>query len=717
MAQHQLKPFIAMNNCLFARLRRAARRARPLLFGLLLPALAHAAPPVVCPALAPDVLPANAAVWGTGTPASCTPAALQALLNAGGAIRVNGGSTPFTVVLTSTLTVPNQDVLLDGGNLLTLSGGGSTRIFDKLAAASAAADSRLALQHLTLRDGLALDNGSTDRFGGAAIRGRAYGRLRVIDVVFDNNTGPALQPDGCGAVHTIVYQSVVFGGCTFRNNRGANGGAVGTIGSAEEFVNCAFDDNAATGTGGTFDQGGIGGAVYVDGVNQNGVTNTMNLCGCTFQRNTAGKQGGAAALIFYSGQGSSAALDRCTFADNRVLPGGDLGGGLYYLSGPLALTNSTFARNSTPEAGGGAWLSNARLTLANCTFDANIATDGQGGGVGGGLALSGGTERRASVVNATFSGNRAGNFASAIFNMHILTLANSVFYNNPTGIGNQSNPYGGGTINKNSDLTVGAGNLQWPETYAAQFGPQREDWLTPAVTVADAQLQALANNGGPTPTQALPAGSPAINIGSAATAPPADQRGAARQGLPDAGAFEFGASAPLPVALAAFGARRTAPTAVLLTWRTATETANAGFRIERSADARTWAVVGYQPGAGSSAAPRAYQSPDEAAPAATTYYRLAQRDADGTATYSPVRAVAAAAAAGLQLVPNPASGPATQLLGADPLAPVQLYDGRGQLLHTFAPGTTALPIQDLPAGLYLVRVAGQRPARLLVPGK
>ncbi len=704
-----------MNTCFLARLRRAVRCARPLVLGLLLPALALAAPPVVCPAPAPDVLPANAAVWGTGTPASCTPAALQALLNAGGAIRVNGGSAPFTVVLSGPLTVPNRDVLLDGGNLLTLSGGGSTRIFDKLAAPSAATDSRLALQRLTLRDGAAPDNGSTDRLGGAAIRGRAHGRLRVIDVVFDHNAGPALQSDGCGAVHTIVYQSVVFGSCTFRNNRGANGGAVGTIGSASEFVNCVFEDNAATGTGGTFDQGGIGGAVYVDGVDQNGVNNALSMCGCAFRRNTAGKQGGAAALIFYDGQGSSAALDRCAFEDNRVLPGGDLGGGLYYLNGPLALTNSTFARNSTPSAGGGAWLTNARLALANCTFAANTAADGQGGGLGGGLALSGGTERRATIANATFSGNRAGNFASALFNGHVLTLANSVFYNNPTGTGNQSNPYGGGTLNKNSDLTVGPGNLQWPETYAAQFGPQREDWLTPAVLVADARLQALANNGGPTPTQALPAGSPAINLGSAAAAPPADQRGAVRQGLPDAGAFEFGAAAPLPVALTAFAARRTGPAAVLLTWRTATETANAGFRIERSPDGRTWAAIGYQPGAGTSAAPRAYQWPDAAAPAAA-YYRLAQLDADGRVAYSPVRAVAAAAGA-LQLAPNPATGTGVQLLGADPLAPVQLCDVRGRVLHTFAPGTTTLPTQGLPAGLYLVRVAGQRPVRLLVPGK
>ena len=56
----------------------------------------------------------------------------------------------------------------------------------------------------------------------------------------------------------------------------------------------------------------------------------------------------------------------------------------------------------------------------------------------------------------------------------------------------------------------------------------------------DAQLQNLADNGGSTPTMALPTGSPAINAGIAAGAPATDQRGFTRTGNPDIGAFEFG---------------------------------------------------------------------------------------------------------------------------------------------------------------------------------
>ena len=56
---------------------------------------------------------------------------------------------------------------------------------------------------------------------------------------------------------------------------------------------------------------------------------------------------------------------------------------------------------------------------------------------------------------------------------------------------------------------------------------------------ADPMLGPLAANGGPTPTHALLSGSPAINQGNPAACLPADQRGVARQGICDIGAYEF----------------------------------------------------------------------------------------------------------------------------------------------------------------------------------
>jgi hypothetical protein len=54
------------------------------------------------------------------------------------------------------------------------------------------------------------------------------------------------------------------------------------------------------------------------------------------------------------------------------------------------------------------------------------------------------------------------------------------------------------------------------------------------------KLAPLAANGGPTKTHALLPGSPAINKGNDAIAPVKDQRGYARVGTSDIGAFESG---------------------------------------------------------------------------------------------------------------------------------------------------------------------------------
>ena len=65
---------------------------------------------------------------------------------------------------------------------------------------------------------------------------------------------------------------------------------------------------------------------------------------------------------------------------------------------------------------------------------------------------------------------------------------------------------------------------------------------TPAAPI-DPLMEPLADNGGPTLTHALQSGSPAINRGDPA-APPQDQRGYGRVGVPDVGAFEFDGVAP-----------------------------------------------------------------------------------------------------------------------------------------------------------------------------
>jgi hypothetical protein len=57
--------------------------------------------------------------------------------------------------------------------------------------------------------------------------------------------------------------------------------------------------------------------------------------------------------------------------------------------------------------------------------------------------------------------------------------------------------------------------------------------------VVDALLGPLADNGGPTETQALLPGSPAIDTADNAVCPATDQRGVPRDATCDVGAYEF----------------------------------------------------------------------------------------------------------------------------------------------------------------------------------
>ena len=169
-------------------------------------------------------------------------------------------------------------------------------------------------------------------------------------------------------------------------------------------------------------------------------------------------------------------------------------------------------------------------------------------------------------------------------------------------------------------------------------------------------------------------------------------------------------ASPLPVELAAFTARARGGTAVVLAWRTSSEHHSARFELERSANGAAFSRIGTVPAAGSSSAPRNYSWTDETLPPRTgrLHYRLRQIDADGTATYSPVRAASLPLASEAQLLvyPNPAHSIVhVQLLGSAPTESVQLLDACGRIVqaHPALGADGSLSLAGLPAGLYVLR--------------
>ncbi|WP_375415660.1 T9SS type A sorting domain-containing protein [uncultured Hymenobacter sp.] len=116
-------------------------------------------------------------------------------------------------------------------------------------------------------------------------------------------------------------------------------------------------------------------------------------------------------------------------------------------------------------------------------------------------------------------------------------------------------------------------------------------------------------------------------------------------------------TAPLPVTLTAFEAKRAGSDAVL-TWETATEKNNKGFFVEVSADGKIFRALGFVASHSANSSERqTYRFLDaEAGKSGNRYYRLNQVDLDDKASLSPIRVLdfgVAAGSATLLAFPNP----------------------------------------------------------------
>jgi hypothetical protein len=186
-----------------------------------------------------------------------------------------------------------------------------------------------------------------------------------------------------------------------------------------------------------------------------------------------------------------------------------------------------------------------------------------------------------------------------------------------------------------------------------------------------------------------------------------------------AATFTLAQDAPLPVTLVSFAATPTSQGAALLRWVTAKELNNKGFGVERTLGAAgTWKEVGYVATTNTPNG-KSYEYTDKSlitAPASTqAYYRLRQEDLDGKVTYSPVAAVArqaALASTGIVLSPVPLDGPNLSVSFAEAGQAgqeVAIINTQGQRMLHFttqenAEGTLSLPVANLAAGVYIVRI-------------
>jgi hypothetical protein len=282
-------------------------------------------------------------VIGTGTPASCTGDAFVAAVAKGGIITFNCGPDPVTIVLTSTAKVFNDKgtkLVIDGGNKVSLSGGGTTRILYMATCDKAQVyppgpgdcntnpGVQLVVQNITFVDGSAkgIPEGTNNDGGGGAIHAQG-GSLKVVNCRFFNNVCDDLGSDvGGGAIRKLDYLiatgagparpvwivNSTFGGKAGFGNSCANGGALSSIGVSWNILNTLLSENTAVGHGANSGQGGNGGAIYNDG---NEIV--LNVTSSLIENNTANEGGSAVFFVSNNQTGSITITDSITRGNPR----------------------------------------------------------------------------------------------------------------------------------------------------------------------------------------------------------------------------------------------------------------------------------------------------------------------------------------------------------------------------------------------------------------
>jgi hypothetical protein len=251
----------------------------------------------------------------------------------------------------------------------------------------------------------------------------------------------------------------------------------------------------------------------------------------TVQRSAAG--GTPNFRIFNIASNVIATISGLTIANGNVSSGLSAGGGIFN-NGTLTVANATISGNSAALAGGGIANNAATLTLSGSTVSGNSA--------GGGAGISGGITN---IINSTICGNTATGNGGGL-TVGTLTLTNSTIAGNSaggSGGGLFNNGANGATVTARSTivalnaassepdisgaLTSQGFNLIGNSSGAAISPAQFTDQVGAAGSPIDPLLGSLQDNGGPTFTQALLPGSPAIDKGDSGGLT-TDQRGSSR---------------------------------------------------------------------------------------------------------------------------------------------------------------------------------------------
>lgn len=387
--------------------------------------------------------------------------------------------------------------------------------------------------------------------GGGGVR--SFSTLLVTNSEISGNSATNLTNTANGGGIRATGGPVTIESSLISDNHslnGANGGglSVGNLFGTDSAIRDSqvTNNTAPTGRGGGIDAQGVavedstvsgnsahgGGGILAAGIG------TL-IAGTTVSQNHAAT---SAADNSVDGGGIAAFGGGLTIEDSSIVgndANGDSddfvrGGGISD-TGPLTVTGTRISGNTTGggtvDLGGGTWSgTGAAVTMANSTISGNAAD--VGGGMSNALSGSGQT----SLVNVTMNGNIATTGEAIDAGVSVTTTVRASIVDNGSGACD------GPIISEGFNLDRGS---------SCNFAPPLD-----LETVVGPIIGALIDNGGTTRTQALPLGSPALDLIPVAECndddllPPAgvqavteDQRGYPRPfpagGACDAGSYEL----------------------------------------------------------------------------------------------------------------------------------------------------------------------------------
>ena len=424
---------------------------------------------------------------------------------------------------------------------------------------------RAAVQHANVTDGadtievpagtyilsIPINNRLTGAGGGGPVDSGANGDLDIttdmtivgegaLATVVDANAidrAIEIQPPGAGAFHVTITGVGITGG----NASDTTGGAIDAeAGSAStlEISDVTLGENDAQ----------LGGGINI------GSNVTANITRSIIAGNSATSDGGGVRVT----GNAVVTIDHSQVSGNTA----ESSGGIANLNNEAHLTvrYSTISGNTVPTYGGGVFggcCSEQNITtIEHSTISGNEAGDG-----GGGIYQAGGVLE---IDNSTISGNHALNNSDQGGGGLMQDWDGPITVTNSTIANNTSDARGDGIYLQDE------GPVTFRNTIIADNGTTNcQKFPGTGVLISDgynlvsdndcglnsegdrvgaANLEVLANYGGPTETHSLAAGSEAIDNGDPDNCPDNDQRGFLRPGGSgcDIGAFEAGAAEPTP---------------------------------------------------------------------------------------------------------------------------------------------------------------------------